>query len=157
MNRPNKVQMNTPPKDLRVIPSESSRIGQSLRFVLFQYLPIVGHYYYRINFQIRIFSLTTTVRCWELFQARQGARGECGNIYLAILKQSSAPHPALLHSLLESCCTKVISLSLDIIKLSTWPHKLSIKSYCLLLLYSRIVNLSNSDHQQPAGLSPLSL
>merc|ERR1719245_625768 len=39
MNRPNKVQMNTPPKDLSVIPSESSRIGQSLRLVLFQYLP----------------------------------------------------------------------------------------------------------------------
>ena len=43
INRPNKVQMNTPPKDLRVIPSESSRIGQSLRFVLFQYLPAMNH------------------------------------------------------------------------------------------------------------------
>ena len=52
MNRPNKVQMNTPPKDLSVIPSESSRIGQSLRFVLFQYLPIIRHNYYRTNFHV---------------------------------------------------------------------------------------------------------
>ena len=50
MNRPNKVQMNTPPKDLSVIPSESSRIGQSLRLVLFQYLPIIRHNYYRTDF-----------------------------------------------------------------------------------------------------------
>ena len=52
INRPNKVQMNTPPNDLSVIPSESSRIGQSLRLVLFQYLPIIGHYYYRTDFHV---------------------------------------------------------------------------------------------------------
>ena len=39
INRPNNVQINTPPRDRSVMPSESSKIGQSLLFVLFQYFP----------------------------------------------------------------------------------------------------------------------
>ena len=39
IKRPNRVQINTPPRDRSVIPSESSKIGQSLLFVLFQYFP----------------------------------------------------------------------------------------------------------------------
>jgi len=39
IKRPNRVQMNTPPRDRSVMPSESSKIGQSLLFVLFQYFP----------------------------------------------------------------------------------------------------------------------
>ena len=39
IKRPNSVQINTPPRDRRVMPSESSKIGQSLLFVLFQYFP----------------------------------------------------------------------------------------------------------------------
>ena len=39
IKRPKRVQINTPPRDRSVMPSESSKIGQSLLFVLFQYFP----------------------------------------------------------------------------------------------------------------------
>ena len=39
IKRPKRVQINTPPSDRSVMPSESSKIGQSLLFVLFQYFP----------------------------------------------------------------------------------------------------------------------
>ena len=39
IKRPKRVQIKTPPRDRSVMPSESSKIGQSLLFVLFQYFP----------------------------------------------------------------------------------------------------------------------